>query len=168
MHRSPATPSRRPRHRRRGFALTVGLAIVVPAALAGCSSSDGGSDAAPASSTTAASPETTTAETACVSRMPGEVLTAEQAVVSFTPERVCPGYVTIAPGTPVTFRNDDDVAHAVTISAGNLPGGASVAEQSIEPGATWVQPFATAGMFSYATDAIPSFTGTVDVVIDPA
>lgn len=99
----------------------------------------------------------------CITRMPGEILSADEAVVRFTPVQVCPGYVTIAPGTPVTFTNADTVVHTITITEGNMPDGAVVATGTAEPGGSWVQTFDTLGSYSYVTDAIPSFRGTVEV-----
>jgi len=95
--------------------------------------------------------------------MPGQVLTAEEAVVRFSPSQVCPGSVTIVPGTPVTFKNQDAVVHTVTITEGNMPGGKAVSSGTAEAGGTWVRQFDSPGTFTYVTDAIPSFRGTVEV-----
>ncbi len=103
------------------------------------------------------------AEGRCITRMPGEILSADEAVVRFTPEQVCPGYVTIVPGTPVTFLNADTVEHTITITEGNAPDGTVVTTGIAPPGGTWVQTFDALGTFSYLTDAIPSFRGTVEV-----
>ncbi len=95
--------------------------------------------------------------------MPGEILSAADAVVRFSPEQVCPGYVTIAPGTDVTWANVDTVAHTVTITEGNNdPQGKPVASTTVAPGTTWVRAFDQAGVYTFTTDAIPSFRGTVD------
>ncbi len=95
--------------------------------------------------------------------MPGQILTADEAVVRFSPSQVCPGYVTIALGTPVTFKNQDTSAHTITITEGNMPGGKTVTSGTAEPGQVWVRTFDTVGTFTYVTDAIPSFRGTVEV-----
>ena len=95
--------------------------------------------------------------------MPGQILSAEEAVVRFSPSQVCPGYVTIVPGTPVTFKNQDTATHSITISEGNMPGGKVVMTGTAEAGRAWVQTFDTLGTFTYVTDAIPSFRGTVEV-----
>lgn len=148
---------------------------MVPVTLLGCgSSAPDQSKAVPAGSTglTTSSlavrpppaPGTTSpGDGGCVTRMPGQILSAEEAVVRFSPSQVCPGYVTIAPGTPVTFANQDTKAHTITITEGNLPGGKVVADGVAEPGQTWVRTFDTLGAFTYTTDAIPSFRGTVEV-----
>lgn len=136
----------------------------------GCSSSSTDTAAtdpsAPSSSATGgtiAAPGTTEPGSRCVSRMPGEILSAEEAVVRFSPSQVCPGYVTIVPGTPVTFVNDDTQTRTVTITEGNLPDGAVVATGTVDAGGTWVRTFDTAGTFTYVTDAIPTFRGAVEV-----
>ncbi len=149
-------------------------AVLLALVLSGCGSS--GNGPAPASTTAAGagatsgvpasrvlSPGTTRAKGTCVSRMPGEVLAAIDAVVQFSTSQVCPGYVTVRPGTPVTFTNEDAVAHTVTIQEGTLPGGKTIASGSAPPGGSWVQPFDTLGSFTYVLDAIPSFRGTVEV-----
>lgn len=150
----------------------VGLLVVALAASAalGCSSSSTDTastgSSAPTSSVTgatAAGPGTTEAGGRCVSRMPGEILTADEAVVHFSPSQVCPGYVTVAPGTPVSFVNEDTQAHTITITEGNLPDGAVVTTTSVATGETWVQTFDAVGTFSYVTDAIPTFRGAIEV-----
>lgn len=100
----------------------------------------------------------------CVARMPGELLTAAEAVVKFSSERVCPGYVTVAPGTTVTWLNRDNVARTVTVSTGMGTNGDVVVQQSVRPGEQFQRDFTTVGVFSYRTDAIPSFQGTIEVV----
>jgi len=112
---------------------------------------------------TSTSPGTAVAEGQCISRMPGEILTADEAVVRFSTTRVCVAYVTIKPGTPVTFKNEDSVAHTISITETDLTTGAPVADGVAGPGLTWVRTFDTEGVFSFVTDAIPSFHGTVEV-----
>jgi plastocyanin len=148
------------------------VAVTLPVAALGCSSSKQDASA-PTSTTTAAegtTPGTATDSTDagrqgfdCTFRMPGEILTADEAVVRFDPTGVCPGYVTIAPGTPVTWQNIDTVEHTVTITEGNLPGGKEVATGTVPPGGTWVRTFDSEGFSLFVTDAIPAFRGVVEV-----
>jgi plastocyanin len=148
-------------------ALSVGLAV----ATLGCGPSDPGPSATPSpggSSVVTGAPKPATAGTTypegqCISRMPGQILTADEAVVRFSPSQVCPGYVTIVPGTPVTFKNQDTKAHTITITEGNMPDGKAVTNGIAEPGQTWVRTFDTVGTYTYVTDAIPTFRGTVEV-----
>ncbi len=97
--------------------------------------------------------------------MPGEILTEAEAVVRFSTAKACPGYVTVRPGTEVTFHNEDSTAHRVTINGTNATGETlpEVASGVAQPGATWVLAFDDLGMFSYTLDAIPTFRGTVEV-----
>jgi plastocyanin len=168
-------PSTAPHHRagaipRLGVILAV--AVALPAAALGCRSSKPDASAPP---TTTTAVEGTTPGTAtdstdagrqgfdCTFRMPGEILTADEAVVRFDQTGVCPGYVTIAPGTAVTWQNTDTVAHTVTITEGNLPGGNEIATGTVPPGGTWVQTFDSEGFSLFVTDAIPAFRGVVEV-----
>ena len=48
----------------------------------------------------------------------GEEMSAAEAVVRFSPSQICPGYVTVRPGTLVTFENLGDGAVKVTITDG--------------------------------------------------
>lgn len=95
----------------------------------------------------------------CVSRTPGQLLSEVEAVVRFTPEQICPGYVTIAAGTRVTWVNQDDVAHEVRVTQGTDP----VAAEVLEPGRSWQYQFDVPGAFTFETDAIEAFRGTVEV-----
>jgi plastocyanin len=154
------------------LAVILAVAAVLPTAALGCSSSKG-SASAPTSTTIASdgtTPGTATDSTGtgrqgfdCTFRMPGEILTADEAVVRFDSTGVCPGYVTIAPGTPVTWQNIDTVEHTVTVTEGNLPGGKEVATDTVPPGGTWVRTFDSEGFSLFVTDAIPAFRGVVEV-----
>lgn len=165
---------------RRGLVCGV-AAVALAGGLLGCGSSSTTSAPATSAPTTAGSstgstpggstvgtspkaPGTTYPEDGrCISRMPGEILTAEEAVVRFSSQQVCPGYVTILPGTAVTFKNRDTVAHTITITEGNMPDGKEIANGIAEPGQTWVREFNTLGTFTFVTDAVPSFRGSVEV-----
>ena len=131
--------------------------------VAGC-----GSDGAPTAErpvTSAAHRTASTNELRCISRMPGEILTEAEAVVRFSTTKACPGYVTIRPGTKVTFHNEDSVAHRITVNPTNATGEQlpEVAAGTAGPGRTWMHVFDDLGMFSFSLDAIPSFRGPVEV-----
>lgn len=150
--------------------LGIVAALVVLAVPAGCGSDDSpasGRDttASPTSAPTTQHSPSPTNEMGCVSKMPGEILTEAEAVVAFSTTKACPGYVTIRPGTEVTFRNEDSVAHRITINGTNATGEKLpvVANGTAQPGATWAHTFDDLGMFSYTLDAIPTFRGTVEV-----
>ncbi len=156
-------------------AATAALAVVLTASLAGCSNrggSGGGTDtdrAAPPTTTVGApgAPAPTTgprnsAPNACDSKMPGEVMTAEEAVVRFSDQQVCPGYVTVALGTPVTWRNTGQTTYTVTIKDGPLPSSPDLQRERVEPGAS-VAVELPSGQFAWTTDALEAFVGTVEV-----
>lgn len=156
-------------------AATAALAVALTAALAGCSSGGGsgsgsGDDrAGPPPTTTGAfgAPAPTTrprssAPNACDSKMPGEVMTAEEAVVRFSDQQVCPGYVTVALGTPVTWRNTGQTTYTVTIKDGPLPSSPELRRERVEPGAS-VAVELPSGQFAWTTDALEAFVGTVEV-----
>lgn len=154
---------------RRTLGLVVALALL--SVVGGCGSDDASpaerGATHPTTSGHAATPTTSAPinELQCISRMPGEILTEAEAVVRFSTAKACPGYVTVRPGTQVTFHNEDSTAHRVTINATNATGETlpEVASGVAQPGATWVLAFDDLGMFSYTLDAIPTFRGTVEV-----
>jgi plastocyanin len=138
------------------------VAVAVAAlAFAGCSSSKPTTTAV--TTTTADATATTADGFNCNAGTPGQILTPDQAVVKFSPSGVCPGYVTVTPGTTVTWQNQDTVSHTITVTEGNLPGGKVVATGTAPPGGTWTQAFPTEGFNLYVTDALPSFRGVVEV-----
>jgi plastocyanin len=160
----PREHTRRGLHRPVALVAAVGLVMLLGA---GCSS--GGGDGDGAESGTGAVTATTATDAGsgghgagpgeCVSRTPGQLLSEVEAVVRFTPEQICPGYVTIAAGTRVTWVNQDDVAHEVRVTQGTDP----VATELVEPGRSWQYQFDTPGVFTFVTDAIEAFRGTVEV-----
>lgn len=142
------------------MALLVGSAALL-AIVGGCSGSGGDS----ANTSPTISPETTTAEAySCESVEPGIVVDSSKAVVFFDTESVCPGWVTVEQGTPVTFTNKGSAEHTVVINATQLPDSAEVARFTIPAGAS--QPLDTrdVAMMAFTTDALPGFRGTVEVV----
>jgi plastocyanin len=156
--------------RTRLSAPAVALALALAAPLAACSSGEESSPPRPdAAATTEALPDAT-APPPCVSRMPGQQLTEDEAVVGFDRTNVCPAYVTVAAGTEVTWRNDDTEPFAVEItSAGPGPGmELVVATETIEPGDRWSYEFTDAGAYEFRTDALPDFLGIVEVQPEPA
>jgi plastocyanin len=142
------------------------IAVVLgPTAIVGCSDDNA---AKPATSTTTSLPVASAdpmlpnnkGAGGCPSRMPGELLLAEEAVVKFTPESVCPGYVTVLPGTPVTWQNNGKESATVTVTRSD--NGDAVVTFDLAAGATHVVPFDTAGTFLYRVSSLPAFTGTVE------
>ena len=141
-----------------------------------CSSTDDGGSSA--SSSTSSSDASASASTAapdgtgvsdplgeCPHRYPGEILTAEEATVRFSPARICPGYVTVASGTEVTFVNIGAESSTVSLWNGISAPTAdpTIATQTIEPGDRWAWTPPGEGVFTYRIEAIPSFSGTIEV-----
>jgi plastocyanin len=130
-------------------------------AVAGCSGS-GGDKAQSEDTITSTTP--VTGVNACEDVEPGVVVDRTLAVIHFSPESICPGWVTVEQGTQVTFTNDDSVTRTVVITATQLPDSAEVARFTLAPGAS--QPFDTldVAMRGFSTDAQPGFRGTIEVV----
>lgn len=139
--------------------VTPAATLVVAGLLAVGCSSGGGETTTPTSGPGGGAGGHGGAPGECVSRTPGELLSEVEAVVRFTPEQICPGYVTIAAGTRVTWVNRDGVAHEVRITQGATP----VAAELLGPGRSWQYQFDTAGVYTFETDAIEAFRGTVEV-----
>lgn len=129
--------------------------------LAGAACSSTKNDATTAT-TAARTSATGLTQDECVSRTPGEVMTADEAKVLFDASQICPNYVTINPGTEVTFDNRDSASHTVTIMAGASQTGQVLEEHTLEPGTTWVRAFPDAGQYTFKVDHFPSI-GVVDV-----
>ena len=51
----------------------------------------------------------------CAQHMPGDLLTADEAMVIFDAEHVCLGYVTVLAGTAITWHNADTVERRVIV-----------------------------------------------------
>lgn len=105
----------------------------------------------------------------CPSRMPGEALTAEEAVVLFNIERICPAYVTIELGTPVTWTNDGAIAADVRVTEyqTSTPGAppTTIVEHRVDPGDSWVWTPDTAGMLGFRISTVDAFVGTIEIQI---
>ena len=153
MRPSPLLP-------RRLLVVTVALATA-PLALLGCSGS-GGDRAQSEDTITSTTPVTGVG--ACEDVEPGVVIDRSLAVIHFSPENICPGWVTVEQGTQVTFTNDDTVARTVVVRATQMPDAAEIARFTLEPGAS--QPFDTRdeARYGFTTDAQPGFRGTIEVV----
>jgi len=159
---------RRPSPRSGAAAAAVAVLLVL-GVLGGCSASGGDSAKGPAT----ISPETTASQgtpsgaagrAVCGEIEPGVVVDRTQAVVYFDTQSVCPGWVTVAQGTQVTFTNDGSAPATVVVTATQLPDSAEVARFTIPAGAS--QPLDTPdmGMMGFSTDALPGFRGTIEVV----
>lgn len=96
----------------------------------------------------------------CAQHMPGDLLTAEQAMVIFDSQHVCLAYVTVTAGTGVTWHNEDSVARTVTIVDGN---GAEVMSFEVPAGGAVTRSLDVAGVYNYRLSAIETFLGTVEV-----
>jgi plastocyanin len=97
----------------------------------------------------------------CAQHMPGDLLTAAEAMVMFDPQHVCLGYVTVRPGTPVMFHNTDTAAHRVTILGG---GDVQIAAFDVAGGSAVSRSLTTAGIYRFRLSAIESFVGTIEVI----
>jgi hypothetical protein len=146
------------------------LALGALGSLAGCSGSGGDSAKGPATispetSTTASGSATGAAGRAvCGEIEPGVVVGESQAIVYFDPQGVCPGWVTVTQGTPVTFANDGLAPSTVVVTVTQMPGSDEVARFTIPAGGS--QPLDTPDVatMAFTTDALPGFRGTVEVV----
>lgn len=107
-------------------------------------------------------PETTTPD--CPTFMLGEVLTAPEAHVLVSSERVCPGYVTVNPGTPVTFENRDDEPLTVSITEGWEESSDEVTSLEVGPGATAEFVSEEPAVRYFRLSMVPTFLGTIEYV----
>lgn len=151
------------RRARRSGATSVALVALVGAlGLAACNSSGG--DTAQGDDTIAPPSSSSGGVEACADVEPGVVVDRSLAVVHFDTEHVCPGWVTVEQGTPITFTNDGGTAHTVVVTATQTPDSEEVARFTVAPGAS--QPFDTLdqGRLGFSTDALPGFRGTIEVV----
>lgn len=171
MHHLPPTPHPRSASRRARTTLAVVAVAVLAVASVACSSDDttdratGDGGAGTTSTTNLLDAHEGPNQLGCVTRAPGEPLSRDEAIVRFTPEQVCPGYVTVVAGTPVTYVNEDDVPHTVTVQAMAASGelGEIVLEEEIPPGDYVEQQLLEPGILAFTTDALPAFRGTVEV-----
>jgi plastocyanin len=128
--------------------------------LAGCSSK---SDTEPAKATTTLGPLDAGAAGDCPMRMPGELVAEAEAVVKFDVDRVCPGYLTVAPGTTVRLRNESSDPAQVTVEFGEQSPGTPLLDETVDPGDETSIELNDAGFYRYRTSTIPSFVGTFEV-----
>lgn len=161
-------PTDRPTGLRRGL-LGAGVAIALALSVAACSD-----DTDPSSGTTIVTgtdqPATSRGSDPladCAERMPGDPMSADEAVVQFSPEAICPAYVTVVAGTEVTWINRDDVAHVLTIHEGSTEEGAVLFEQSLEPDEPLVQRYTEATTMTFTLDVQDAFRGTIEVQAAP-
>lgn len=150
----------RPRHVL--LAVRAAMACLVVLAV-GCGDDDDATPTtAPATSETASG-----ALENCSSRMPGEALSAAEAVVLFSQQAVCPAYVTVVVGTPVTWHNLDDVARTVRIVDGQTEDGELIEEIALQPDEQAERTFDEPGFLTFTTDALPDARGTVELQAEP-
>jgi hypothetical protein len=153
------------------------LVTLVPLAIGGCSSAANGSEGEadtssgmhdmagmtgmtgmPGMSDPASSTET--GKVNCAQHMPGDVLTAEEAMVIFDTEHVCLGYVTVAQGTAITWHNTDDLEQRVIVEDEN---GTELMTFDIVPGGATQRALKDVGVYRYRLSAIAAFVGTIEV-----
>lgn len=168
--------------------LVAGSVLLLVSVVAGCSSSDDAdSTAASRSTTSTASSSPSTAadpgsmdmgssgadsagvvtddtgaapKVECAQHMPGDLLSAQDAIVFFDSQHVCLAYVTVLAGTTITWRNTDGEDHEVVVvddeeqefDRFTVPGGGV---------ATSTAP--ATGVYRYRLTAIESFVGTIEV-----
>jgi hypothetical protein len=143
-------------------------AVLLPVAVLSCSSSSSSLDPDAVTGPTTSRDRAdvvTSGPLPCESHPPGVVLSREQAIVQFDPERVCPGYVTVVVGTPVSFVNQGDTAASITVTETATTGvlGATLLDVSVGPGEYVEYTPDAAGFLAFSSDALPSFRGTVEV-----
>lgn len=133
--------------------------------LTGCARKS--SDSASAEKTTTTMAGHGTLDANCPSYMPGQVLTPEQATVQFDESRVCPGYVTVAPGTLVTFKNTGSKAATITLTKSYQIDSELIDKLTVEAGD--IQTFVrdTPMTIYYHPSSVPTFRGEIEI-IDPA
>ena len=151
------------------LALTAALTLTAPLLSAGGGEDDRIDTAASTSTTTTTTADTTSPEAmspdatglgGCAMHMPGELLSAEEAVVRFDPQMVCLGYVTVLPGTPITWINADTADHEVAILDDE---GKELNRFGVAAGESTTTPAAATGIYRYKVTAIETFTGTIEV-----
>ena len=146
------------------------LAVATPIGLAACSDDEASAPEQVPLAIEEAAPGTVpppTMPTDCVDYPPGDILSAAEANVRFSTESVCPGYVTITVGTPVTFTNTIDESFDVTVTTLELDG--TLGEipffaRTIPPLGTVDYTFEEEGLYAYRLDALEGFKGTIEVL----
>lgn len=135
----------------------------------GSSASSASSASAATASSTSGAPMTSMAPTRiadetglgeCPQRMPGDLLAEDEAVVRFSPQAVCLGYLTVNEGTPIQWTNLDSASHTVSIVDDDEQ---PVESFEVAPGATHVSSTPAVGIYRFRTTAIESFTGSIEV-----
>ena len=103
----------------------------------------------------------------CQDKGPGEIMSAAEAIVRFSTEIVCPGYVTITVGTPVTFTNTAEESLTVEVTATDASGAMDDLPffgRSIAAGGSVEYTFEETGLYAYTIDALEGFRGTIEVL----
>lgn len=95
---------------------------------------------------------------------PGQLMSAAEATIRFSVDRVCPGYVTIAPGTTVEVRNESAESATVTVRRGLEASGDVVFERKLPPGGQTTVTLEEPGFHLYTVDLLESFKGTIEVL----
>jgi plastocyanin len=79
------------------------------------------------------------------------------AVVHIKDFKFVPATLTVAPGTTVTFVNDDQEPHTVTATNHSFD------SEGLDTNQKWAHPFAAAGTYAYFCEMHPYMHGTVIV-----
>jgi len=152
--------------------VAVVVSMAVGLLVAGCASSET-PDAAPSITTTSAVAEPPIGGGSasgpnpagdCPMTTPGVLLAEAEAIVKFAADRVCPGYLTLAPGTEVRFRNEAAVAANVTVTFGDEPDTEPLFREALESGQVAFVEVNEPGFYQYRISVIPSFVGTLEVL----
>ncbi|HEX3550657.1 MAG TPA: cupredoxin domain-containing protein [Candidatus Elarobacter sp.] len=80
-----------------------------------------------------------------------------RSVIHIRDDAFVPATMTVAPGTTVTFVNDDDDAHTATADD------ASWDSEGLNQGQKWTHAFAKAGKYTYHCTVHPMMHGTIVV-----
>jgi plastocyanin len=125
--------------------------------------SDDQSTTTTTSTTVAVGDTSSTTGADCNAKPPGELMTPQEAVIRFSNEAVCPGYVTVLTGTAVTWENTGTEPYTVVVRADPTPDAPVYTEQTIEPGGAWQYDFVEPDQYVWRTDALEAFVGYVEV-----
>lgn len=136
-------------------------AVAVAAVLAALSAC-GGEEAATSTTTTTAVGAFAPSG-GCPMIPPGQVMSAAEATIRFSVDRVCPGYVTIPVGTTIEVRNEATKSARFVVKEGPDGSGATVFDLELDAGEATSVTFDKAGFHLYTTSLLPSFKGNIEV-----
>lgn len=145
-------------------AFAVATLALVAGACSGDDTTDGKADSGRTTTTsTVAGRRTAGAAGDCPMRMPDELVPEIEAVVRFDVDRICPGYLKVAPGTNIRVRNESDEAADFRVEFGEATPGTVVTDEQIPAQGEVTVTVDSPGYYRYYTSVIPSFVGTFEV-----